>query len=96
MQNTIERAVILSDGKQILPKDLNFAFEHRKETDDFVHLLDLSGSLSDVAGRATRAAERVKLQQTLELANWNKTQAAEMLDVSYKTLLNKVKEYGLE
>jgi transcriptional regulator with GAF, ATPase, and Fis domain len=96
LQNTIERAVILSDGRLVQPKDLNFAFEQRKRTDDFVHFLDLSGSLSDVAGRATRAAEKVKIKQALELSNWNKTVAAEMLAVSYKTLLNKVKEFELE
>src|SRR5215468_2058485 len=45
LQNTIERAVILSDGKAIKREDLNFAFEQRKKTDDFVHFLDLSGSL---------------------------------------------------
>src|SRR5689334_6287148 len=93
LQNTIERAVILSDGKAIRPEDLNFAFEQRKTTDDFVHFLDMSGSLSEVAGRATRAAEKVKIKQALELSNWNKTIAAEMLAVSYKTLLNKVKEF---
>ena len=49
-----------------------------------------------VAGRATRAAEKVKIKQALELSNWNKTIAAEMLAVSYKTLLNKVKELELE
>ena len=96
LQNTIERSVILSDGKQIKPEDLNFAFQQRKTADDFVHFLDLSGSLTDVANRATRAAERVKIKQVLEIANWNKTQAAETLEVSYKTLLNKVKEYELE
>ena len=42
------------------------------------------------------AAEKLKIKQALELSNWNKTQAAEILDVSYKTLLNKVKEYELE
>jgi DNA-binding NtrC family response regulator len=96
LQNTIERAVILSDGRQIQPKDLNFAFQERKSSEDFVHLLDLSGSLADVAGRATRAVERAKIKQSLELAKWNKTQAAEILKVSYKTLLTKVKEYELE
>src|SRR5438132_1441083 len=96
LQNTIERAVILSDGKTIRPEDLNFAFQERKRPEDFVHFLDLSGSLSDVSGRAVRAAEKIKIKQVLELANWNKTQAAEMLSVSYKTLLNKVKEYELE
>src|SRR5215472_4094421 len=58
LQNTIERAVILSDGKMIYPGDLNFAFQQRKEPDDFAHMLDLSGSLSEVAGRAIRAAEK--------------------------------------
>ena len=96
LQNTIERAVILSDGKTIQPPDLNFAFQQRKQPDNFAHLLDLSGSLSDVAGRAISAAEKIKIKQALELSNWNKTVAAETLKVSYKTLLNKVKEYGLE
>jgi DNA-binding NtrC family response regulator len=96
LQNTIERAVILSDGKTIQPQDLNFAFQQRKEPDDFAHMLDLSGSLADVAGRAIRAAEKIKIKQALELSSWNKTLAAEMLRVSYKTLLNKVKEYELE
>jgi DNA-binding NtrC family response regulator len=96
LQNTIERAVILCDGKTIQPLDLNFAFQQRKQPDAFAHMLDLSGSLSDVAGRAVHAAERMKIRQALELSSWNKTTAADMLKVSYKTLLNKVKEYELE
>src|SRR5712691_930833 len=49
LQNTIERAVILSDGTTIRPGDLNFAFEQRKRSEDFVHFLDLSGSLADAS-----------------------------------------------
>jgi DNA-binding NtrC family response regulator len=96
LQNTIERATILCDGKVINREDLNFAFEKRKQTEDFAHMIDLSGSLTDVSNRASQAAEKLKIKQALELSNWNKTQAAEILDVSYKTLLNKVKEYELE
>ena len=98
LQNTIERAVILSDGKQIRPEDLNFAFQNRRvpQDDELVHMLDLTGSLSEVSTRAARSAERLKIRQALELSNWNKSKASELLDVSYKTLLNKVKEYGLE
>jgi DNA-binding NtrC family response regulator len=96
LQNTIERAVILSDGKTIRAEDLNFAFQVRKKPDDFIQFLDLTGSLTDVSARASRAAEKTKIKQALELSAWNKTQAAELLDVSYKTLLNKVKEYELE
>jgi DNA-binding NtrC family response regulator len=96
LQNTIERAVILCDGKTIRREDLNFAFEKRQQSDDFVHMIDLTGSLTEVSGRASRAAEKIKIKQALDLSNWNKTHAAEILDVSYKTLLNKVKEYELE
>ncbi len=96
LQNTIERAVILADGKTIRTQDLNFAFQERHRPENFVQFLDLTGSLADVSGRASRAAEKAKIQQALELSDRNKTQTAEMLNVSYKTLLNKVKEYGLE
>src|SRR6266571_2121548 len=96
LQNTIERAVILCDGETIQPGDLNFAFQNRKRPEDFAHYLDLSGSLSEVSTRAACVAEKAKIKQVLDLSNWNKTQAAEMLNVSYKTLLNKVKEYELE
>src|SRR5262249_36999996 len=96
LQNTIERAVILSDGKVIRAADLNFAFQARRRTDDFVQFLDLSGSLTDVSGRASSDAEKGKIKQAMDRSNWNKTHAAEMLNVSYKTLLNKVKEYELE
>jgi len=96
LQNTIERAVILTDGSEIELRNLNFAFQRPSISDDFAHVFDLSGSLSEVAGRATRTAERAKIRQALELSSWNKTKAAEMLDVSYKTLLSKVKEYELE
>jgi DNA-binding NtrC family response regulator len=96
LQNTIERAVILSDGRLIRQEDLNFAFQERRRPEDFVQFLDLSGNLGEVSARASRAAEKAKIAKVLELNGWNKTQAAEALEVSYKTLLNKVKEYELE
>src|SRR5439155_79856 len=72
LQNTIERAVILSDGNTIRTEDLNFAFYDRKRSEDFVHFLDLSGSLSDVSNRAACVAEKAKIRQVLDLSNWNK------------------------
>src|SRR5206468_1396560 len=48
LQNTIERAVILTDGPEIQLHNLNFAFLRRGSTDDFAQAFDLSGSLSDV------------------------------------------------
>ena len=57
---------------------------------------DLSGSLSDVAKRATAEVERLKLRDTLKEAQGNKGRAAELLQISYKSLISKIKEYGIE
>ena len=96
LQNSIERAVILSEGRVIGADDLSFAFV-TVPADGSGQLgeLDLAGSLGDVGRRATRAAESAKIRQVLERTKWNKTQAAKLLGVSYKTLLNKIKRYEL-
>jgi DNA-binding NtrC family response regulator len=48
-----------------------------------------------VAKAAALRAERVVIMQTLTQVNWNRRKAAQMLGVSYKTLLKKIKECGL-
>jgi two-component system response regulator AtoC len=55
-----------------------------------------SGSrLADVAKAAATKAERVIIEETLRQVHWNRRRAAEQLGVSYKTLLNKIKECGI-
>jgi DNA-binding NtrC family response regulator len=49
-----------------------------------------------VTERATHAVEKTKLMQTMEECRWNKMKAAERLQISYKTLLNKIHAYGLD
>ncbi len=95
LQNTIERAVILAEGAELGSDSLHFAFRRRRGNEGDAGRLDLTGTLSDVVDRVSRAAESAKIRQALELVGWNKTRAAEALGVSYKTLLNKVKAYGL-
>jgi transcriptional regulator with PAS, ATPase and Fis domain len=56
----------------------------------------LSGSLTDVSRRAAAQGERLKIQQVLREADHNKGRAAELLQITYKMLLAKVKEYKLE
>jgi DNA-binding NtrC family response regulator len=46
--------------------------------------------------RAMRIAESRRIRQVLKQTGGNKTRAAEVLQVSYKTLLTKIKEYRLE
>jgi two-component system response regulator AtoC len=58
---------------------------------------DAAGSvtLPDLARRAAQSAERDAIRQTLDRLRWNRRKAARQLGVSYKTLLNKMKECGI-
>jgi two-component system, NtrC family, response regulator AtoC len=53
------------------------------------------GSLASVAKAASMKAERAAIEHTLRQAHWNRRKAAQILGVSYKTLLNKIKECGI-
>ena len=52
-------------------------------------------SLVHVAKAAAQRAEREVIAQTLSTVHWNRRKAAQMLGVSYKTLLNKMKACGI-
>jgi DNA-binding NtrC family response regulator len=52
--------------------------------------------LADVSREASLTAERAVIGDTLRQVMWNRRKAAQLLGVSYKTLLNKIKETGLE
>ncbi len=56
---------------------------------------DGGGSLAAVAKAASIKAERAAIEQTLRQVHWNRRKAAQILGVSYKTLLNKIKECGI-
>jgi DNA-binding NtrC family response regulator len=94
LENAIERACILSDTLNLQPQDLGFVM-NRVPGEETLGDLDLSGTLSDVAHRALVAVERRKIVAGLEANAGNKSRTAEDLGISYKTLLNKIKEYGL-
>jgi two-component system, NtrC family, response regulator AtoC len=56
----------------------------------------LTGSLKDIARNAAREAERELIYRTLQQTRWNRREAAEILGVSYKALLYKIKEAELD
>ena len=94
LENAIERACILSDSLILEPADLGLGPSATNESES-LEQIDLSGTLSDVAHRALRVVERRKIARALEANHGNKSKTAEDLGVSYKTLLNKIKEYAL-
>jgi DNA-binding NtrC family response regulator len=99
LQNCIERAVILADGDTILPRHLNLSFvQTSPETEPvnpWAHV-DMTGSLTEVTKRVTVEVERLKIEETLREAEGNKGRAAELLQVSYKSLVSKLREYRME
>ena len=52
--------------------------------------------LRDVGRRAAIEAEREAIHCVLLRTSWNRKQAAQLLGVSYKTLLQKIRDCGLE
>jgi DNA-binding NtrC family response regulator len=99
LQNCIERAVILVDGDTIRPRHLSLSFLDAVTVEapaDPWEQMDLSGSLADVTRRAIVEVERRKIQASLKEAGGQKPRAADLLHVSYKTLLQKLKDYGID
>jgi DNA-binding NtrC family response regulator len=100
LQNAIERAVILADGHAIEAKDLRLPSPRPEAGDVPAGAVDeefsWEGTLEEVVRRATALVERSKIETVLRACKWNKTRAAEQLGVSYKTLLNKIRELGIQ
>jgi len=99
LQNCIERAVILADGDTLLPRHMNLSFAAPLQSEDVVSPwahVDLSGTLAEVTRRVTREVEKAKIEEILREAAGSKGRAAELLQISYKTLLAKLKEHGID
>ncbi|MBI3595964.1 MAG: sigma-54-dependent Fis family transcriptional regulator [Nitrospirae bacterium] len=94
LQNCIERAVILSDGQVLLPEHLGLRVKATAEAG--LAELQTEGSLQEVSHAAIQFAESRMIRKVLKETGGNKSRAAEILKVSYKTLLTKIKDYGIE
>lgn len=91
LENFARRIVLLGDsGKAIQELGEMTMLEpaHREEARSF--------SLKTAARTASRRAERDLIAKALELTHWNRKRAAQQLQISYKSLLYKIKQTGLE
>ena len=99
LQNCIERAVILADSDTILPRHLNLSFAAPAAPDPAPgpwEQIDLSGSLSEATRRTVAEVERRKIEMVMQETERNRGRAAEVLQISYKMLLSKLKEHRIE
>jgi two-component system response regulator AtoC len=92
LEHVVERAVILADGPLIEEQDLP----------DEVRVAPGAPAAAPAPGRdlsvkrAFRVLEAQYIRAALERTGGNRTRAAELLDLSYRALLYKIKEYGIE
>ncbi len=90
LENVIERAVILAEKKILLPENLPSEFGTKYQSrrlDDFFEGFSIK--------KGRRIMEKSLISRALEATGGNKSKAADLLEVSYPSLLNKIKEYKL-
>ena len=89
LRNVMRKAAVTSPGglidRHVISRILN---DQAQDSSDG----PASHSLKD----AVREVEKIKIAQALQRCGGNKTRAGEMLQISYKTLLEKIKLYELE
>jgi two-component system response regulator AtoC len=96
--NMIKRFVLLGDEAAICEELSSEAKRKRVLQKSRLQLQNSSLPilpLKEVSRRAAMQAEREAILKVLGQTNWNRKRAAKLLNVSYKAILYKIKEYGL-
>ena len=97
LQHCIERAVILCDGSEIRPQHLDIGSGQVPALKvDPWNAIDLSGSLGDASCRVLAEVEQRKILQALRKAGSNTGRAADTLQISHRSLMVKLQEYGID
>ncbi|KAA3632968.1 MAG: sigma-54-dependent Fis family transcriptional regulator [Calditrichaeota bacterium] len=91
LENTIERAIILAEGKKITPDHLAV----RLRRDDEVKLREGAG-LKEIGAHAQMRAEKATIIRVLKEVRNNKRKASKILKIDYTTLFDKIKKYEID
>ena len=91
LENTIERAMVLCETDTIEADDLP---DRVREASDPIQLHLTSGELS--IKKTQRIIEEILIRRALEKTKGNRTKAAEILEISHRALLYKIKDYHIE
>jgi transcriptional regulator with PAS, ATPase and Fis domain len=86
LESTVSRAALSAPGRVIRAADIEFLHGRLPQPES-----EPSSGLSTL-----REAERVHITRVLEAVEWNKLEAAKILDISRGTLYRKIEEFGLE
>jgi two-component system response regulator AtoC len=91
LENSIERAMVLAESDMISAEELP---ERIRESRDPIQLVLNSGELS--IKKTQRIIEEVLIRRALQKTKGNRTRAAEVLEISHRALLYKIKDYRID
>ena len=105
LENMVKRMVVLGN-EQALLEEITHRIGAAGTTENAGGSLDLEAlgvdladgrgvDLKAIGKRAAQIAEKRVIERVLEQTRWNRKEAAERLQISYKALLYKMKENGL-
>jgi two-component system response regulator AtoC len=95
LENAMERAVLWAEGERIVPSDLPERLWASPSRPGPAGLPGpKEGDLS--LKRAMRALEESYIKAALRKTKGNRTRAAEVLEISHRALLYKIKDYGID
>jgi two-component system response regulator AtoC len=98
LENVLQRFVVLGNEDLIID-ELDSMRRKGEEpviaAKEAVSLKKEWPSLKEIHKEAVVKAESEVIKKALELTNWNRKRAADMLNISYKALLYKIKEGGI-
>ncbi len=102
LENLIKRVIVLETDRpvlnEILERERGKPANYSALAEFIAHSEKTAGEipLREVGRRAAQEAERETIGQMLRYTDWNRKQAAGLLGISYKTLLQKIRGCGLE
>ncbi|HLL03684.1 MAG TPA: sigma-54 dependent transcriptional regulator [Myxococcaceae bacterium] len=97
LENAMERAVLLADGPLLLPTNLPERLWEAPAAASSPASTSVQQAGSDLSlKRAMRELEESYIRAALRRTRGNRTRAAEVLDISHRALLYKIKEYGID
>ncbi|HEX7506985.1 MAG TPA: sigma-54 dependent transcriptional regulator, partial [Polyangia bacterium] len=94
LENCVERAIVLSEGTQIESDALPERLRHTSSPAATAPSIGPDDDDLSIK-RAARRSEELLIRRALQKTRGNRTRAAELLEISHRALLYKIKEYGI-
>jgi transcriptional regulator with GAF, ATPase, and Fis domain len=97
LENFVKRYLILGD-ESLVRSELETMKESKEPSAGSAKASDgaPAGGLKSLVRSVKDEAEMEAISRALDQTNWNRKQAARLLNISYKALLYKIRQYGIE